>query len=130
MAPLLVHGFGECMQDSLLDQSPYVPDIDSGEAPPTNGALSEAGPTDDRSMLVLQLLLGAVQGPAPNFAHFLLGFDVEDGPEGAHNGCYLPADLLFCEQKIPSSCTAPPWMAATDQVWSTHWRSAQTAESA
>jgi len=32
---------------------------------------------------VFQLLLGALSGPTPNFAQLLLGFDVEDGPEGA-----------------------------------------------
>ena len=36
-----------------------------------------------RAMLVFQLLLGALAGPTPNFAQLLLGFDVEDGPEGA-----------------------------------------------
>ena len=35
-----------------------------------------------RALLVFQLLLGAVPAPSPNFAHLLLGFDVEDGPEG------------------------------------------------
>ena len=32
---------------------------------------------------MFQLLLGALSGPTPNFAQLLLGFDVEDGPEGA-----------------------------------------------
>ena len=36
-----------------------------------------------RALLVFQLLLGALPAPTPNFAQLLLGFDVEDGPEGA-----------------------------------------------
>ena len=38
---------------------------------------------DERAALVLQLLLGSLDGQAPTLAHMLLGFDVEDGPEGA-----------------------------------------------
>ena len=37
---------------------------------------------DERASLVLQLLLGTLDAPAPNLAHMLLGFDCEQGPEG------------------------------------------------
>ncbi len=48
-----------------------------------------------RAMLVFQLLLGALAAPTPNFAQLLLGFDVEDGPEGAGAPC-CQALVVFC----------------------------------
>lgn len=95
-APLhevLTHGFAECMQDSLFEQSPFVPEADDAEGTQpraaalggaTGGSSSEPdGAGVDRAMLVLQLLLGAHQGQAPNLAHLLLGLSVEDGSQGA-----------------------------------------------
>ena len=87
------------MQDSLFEQEPYLTESDGPGSSPSGGAAVPAsairggaagyeyggdsnGSGVDRAMLVLQLLLGAVQGPAPNFAHLLLGFNVQDGPEG------------------------------------------------
>lgn len=104
----LFHGFAECMQDSLFEQSPFVAESDGpdhassgGAAIPNSADRGTAAPDDsggrgggggggvDRAMLVLQLLLGAQQGPAPNFTHLLFGFNVQNGPEGALSHLYL-----------------------------------------
>lgn len=107
-APLhevLSHGFAECMQDSLFEQSPFVSEADDAEGAPPGGGLTsrlagsagraeaDAAGGADRAMLVLQLLLGSQQGPAPNLAHLLLGFNVEDGAEGAQ-GASSPQKAL------------------------------------
>jgi hypothetical protein len=38
--------------------------------------------TDVRASLILNLLLQAVDYPAPNLTHLLLGFNVVEGPQG------------------------------------------------
>ena len=49
---------------------------------------------DERAPLVLQLLLGSLEGQAPTLAHILLGFDAEDGPEGP--AARLTHGLEYC----------------------------------
>jgi hypothetical protein len=42
----------------------------------------DAEATDVRASLILNLLLQAVDYPAPNLTHLLLGFNVVEGPQG------------------------------------------------
>ena len=126
----LSHGFAECMQDSLYEQQPFLTESDSLQSSSSGGAAVPASPSRsggaaaaheyggdgnsggvDRAMLVLQLLLGAQGGPAPNFAHLLLGFNVQDGPEGvqlnpSHKmqaSALSPCETQCCSTLIPGN---------------------------
>ena len=59
---------------------------------------------------MFQLLLGALSGPTPNFAQLLLGFDVEDGPEGARvfHRRFLTVLLRTASQQIAED-TSNAW---------------------
>lgn len=43
---------------------------------------ADGGQEDERAQLVLQLLLHAAEQPSPSLTHLLMGFHVEDGPDG------------------------------------------------
>lgn len=49
-----------------------------------------------RARLVLDLLLDTAEGPAPNFAHLLLGFDFAHGPEGVAQSLLDPWATFSC----------------------------------
>lgn len=57
---------------------------------------------DERAALVLQLLLGCLDGQAPNLAHMLLGFDVEDGLEGLALSSLMTGHLIAAEMEQSS----------------------------
>ena len=67
-------GCAAALQEGLFSSGAAV---SAGE----DGRPDEEG-KDERAPLVLQLLLGSLDGQAPTLAHMLLGFDAEDGPEG------------------------------------------------
>jgi hypothetical protein len=65
---------------AALDSSLNSPSL------PVTEALDFAGKGGDtRAQLIMELLLHASQGQLPTFTHMLLGFNVEDGPEGAYH---------------------------------------------
>lgn len=65
-------GFAACLQESLYRPLELTGEVDSG------GKHAET----DRADLILQLLLHSVDAASPSFAHLLMGFHVEDGPQG------------------------------------------------
>lgn len=81
-APLYLRlraGFAAILHESLFSHGAFYPmDDDDVEKAAAGGGSTD----DERATLVLQLLLDSLEAPAPNLAHILLGFDVEDGPEG------------------------------------------------
>lgn len=80
-------GFAAILQESLFSHGAfYSTEDDEAEATVSGDATD-----DERAALVLQLLLDSLDAPTPNMAHILLGFDVEDGPEGANAD-----DLVWC----------------------------------
>ena len=81
-------GFAAVLQESLFSHGAfYSTEEDEAEATTSGNATD-----DERAALVLHLLLDSLEAPAPNLAHILLGFDVEDGPEGVQ----MPMPQLWC----------------------------------
>ncbi len=72
---------------------------------------------DPRGRLVLDLLLDTAEGPAPNFAHMLLGFDFLHGPEGVGQTLLDPWSTFSCLRVIVDAInTAPHKLGIVEQV--------------
>ncbi len=77
---MLVDGFASALQESLTDsRQAEAASVQSGEAQQPTAVLKVS---EDTATLILRLLLRAAYNPGPNFAHLLLGFDIDDGVQG------------------------------------------------
>ena len=88
-------GYAACLHESLASTGASLM--------PPEDASGDVGPSgDERGDLVLQLLLHTLDQPAPNFAHLLMGYNVEDGVQGmlgaASKG--LMMNTRFSSQKL------------------------------
>ena len=76
--------FAGCLQSALTHQGSDTLDQEDPNSPP-QAPPAELGSTlqmDPRAVLILELLLAGLPGPAPTLTHLLMGFDVTQGPEG------------------------------------------------
>lgn len=76
--------FAGCLQSALTHQGSDSLDQEDPNSPhqSTQAELGSALPMDPRAVLILELLLAGLTGPAPTLTHLLMGFDVTQGPEG------------------------------------------------
>ena len=74
--------FAGCLQGALCHQGSETLDKEEGPEAEPDVEEGSAVPADPRAVLILQLLLAGLQGPAPSMTHLLMGFDVTRGPHG------------------------------------------------
>ena len=73
--------FAGCLQSALTHQGSDTLDKEDPYSP--EAQLGSALQMDTRGVLILELLLAGLAGPAPSLTHLLMGFDVTQGPDGA-----------------------------------------------
>ena len=78
--PRLRFAFAGCLQSALSHQGSETLDKEDPQSPQPE--LGTALPMDTRAVLILELLLAGLTGPAPSLTHLLMGFDVTQGPDG------------------------------------------------
>ena len=76
--------FAGCLQSAFTHQGSDTLDKEDPNSPPQTpqAEVGSALPMDPRAVLILELLLAGLTGPAPTLTHLLMGFDVTQGPEG------------------------------------------------
>ncbi|KAL3148728.1 hypothetical protein ABBQ38_014140 [Trebouxia sp. C0009 RCD-2024] len=90
--PRLRFAFADCLQRALTHLGSETLDKEDPQAPP-QAETSSALPMDTRAVLILELLLAALSGPAPTLTHLLMGFEVTQGPDGVYGSRLDPHDF-------------------------------------
>ena len=72
--------FASCLQSALSQQGSET--LEQPEELDTDPDSAAAFHPDPRALLILQLLLAGLQGPAPSLTHLLMGFDVTKASSG------------------------------------------------
>ena len=72
--------FASCLQSALSQQGSETREQpEELDADPDSAAAFQPDP---RAVLILQLLLAGLQGPAPSLTHLLMGFDIAKASNG------------------------------------------------